>query len=163
MWSPSARPFSIEASARWSRGTVRRSCNRSYSSTAVEVWRSASARRYRERDRFAAFSTSARRPARWPSPPAAQRHQHRPQAAGAPEAGQESTRWPRSTPLSQARRRKRGVGWFLVVVGAFFALQEFSEGGPITHFVPLATIRCRRRPDRLWLVLHRQERERRER
>ncbi len=43
-------------------------------------------------------------------------------------------------PFEPARRRKRGVGWFLVVVGAFFALQEFSEGGPITHFVPLATI-----------------------
>ena len=38
------------------------------------------------------------------------------------------------------RRRKRRIGWILVVVGAFFALREIIEGGPITDFATLATI-----------------------
>ena len=38
------------------------------------------------------------------------------------------------------RRRKRRIGWILVVVGAFFALRESIEGGPITDFATLATI-----------------------
>jgi len=38
------------------------------------------------------------------------------------------------------RRRKRHIGWILVVVGAFFALREIIEGGPITDFATLATI-----------------------
>jgi hypothetical protein len=42
-------------------------------------------------------------------------------------------------PFEPARRRKRGIGWCLVAVGAFFVLREISEGGPITDVVPLAT------------------------
>ena len=38
------------------------------------------------------------------------------------------------------RRRKRRIGWILVVVGAFFTLREIIEGGPITDFATLATI-----------------------
>jgi len=43
-------------------------------------------------------------------------------------------------PFEPARRRKRGIGWFLVVVGAFFALREIIEGGPLTDVATLATI-----------------------
>ncbi len=42
--------------------------------------------------------------------------------------------------LEPERRRKRRIGWILVVVGAFFALREIIEGGPITDFATLATI-----------------------
>ncbi len=41
-------------------------------------------------------------------------------------------------PFESARRRKRRIGWYLVVVGAFFALKEIVEGGPITDFATLA-------------------------
>ena len=43
-------------------------------------------------------------------------------------------------PFERARGRKRGIGWFLVVVGAFFALREIIEGGPITEIATLAII-----------------------
>ena len=43
-------------------------------------------------------------------------------------------------PLEPRRRRKRSIGWSLVVVGAFFALREIVEGGPIIDLATLAII-----------------------
>ncbi len=44
-------------------------------------------------------------------------------------------------PFESARRRKRRIGWYLVVVGAFFALKEIVEGSLITNLATnLATL-----------------------
>src|SRR5215475_13776267 len=75
MSSLSARPFSIGPSARSSRGTVRRSSDRSCSPTAVPTSRQASARCYPKPDRCLGSWTRPRRQVYRPSPPPALHHQ----------------------------------------------------------------------------------------
>lgn len=43
-------------------------------------------------------------------------------------------------PFEKARSRKRRIGRYLVVVGAFLALREIVEGGPITDPVTLVVV-----------------------